>query len=162
MPTDGLVEALRGTKDDGEVARIEAACAIADAALADVAPGLLDERPTEARSPAALDDRMRDLGADDISFETIVASGPNGSRPHHTPERPRRSSAGDLVVIDFGALVDGYHSDMTRTIAVGGPERPRRRAAPDARRGGRGPGRRRGRGGARACPPGRSTRPAGR
>jgi Xaa-Pro aminopeptidase len=120
VPTSGLVETLRGTKDDGEVARIEAACAIADAALADVAPGLSDG-PTEAAFARALDDRMRDLGADDISFETIVASGPNGSRPHHTPE-DRTIEHGDLVVIDFGALVDGYHSDMTRTIAVGGLE----------------------------------------
>src|SRR3546814_11761632 len=62
---------------------------------------------------------MRRLGADDISFETIVASGPNGSRPHHTPG-PRVVERGDLVVIDFGALVDGYHSDITRTVAVGG------------------------------------------
>src|SRR3546814_134128 len=67
----------------------------------------------------ALDAEMRRLGADDISFETIVASGPNGSRPHHTPG-PRVVERGDLVVIDFGALVDGYHSDMTRTVAVGG------------------------------------------
>ena len=63
---------------------------------------------------------MRTLGADDISFETIVASGPNGSRPHHSPS-DRTIERGDLVVVDFGALVDGYHSDMTRTIAVGGP-----------------------------------------
>src|SRR3546814_1738722 len=67
----------------------------------------------------ALDAEMRRLGADDISFETIVASGPNGSRPPHTPG-PRVVERGDLVVIDFGALVDGYHSDMTRTVAVGG------------------------------------------
>src|SRR3546814_14826882 len=67
----------------------------------------------------ARDAEMRRLGADDISFETIVVSGPNGSRPHHTPG-PRVVERGDLVVIDFGALVDGYHSDMTRTVAVGG------------------------------------------
>jgi Xaa-Pro aminopeptidase len=118
VATSGLVEELRVTKDEGEVARIEAACAIADAALADVADRLLDG-PTESAFARALDDRMRDLGADDLSFETIVASGPNGSRPHHTPEG-RTIERGDLVVIDFGALVDGYHSDMTRTIAVGG------------------------------------------
>jgi Xaa-Pro aminopeptidase len=118
VPTGGLVEGLRVVKDTGEVARIEAACAIADRALQAVRP-LLDERPTEASFALALDTEMRRQGADDISFETIVASGPNGSRPHHTPT-DRTIERGDLVVIDFGALVDGYHSDMTRTIAVGG------------------------------------------
>jgi Xaa-Pro aminopeptidase len=120
VPTSALVEVLRRSKDPGEVARIEAACAIADAALADVV-GLLEGAPTEAGFARSLDDRMRDLGADDLSFETIVASGPNGSRPHHRPG-PRPVQPGDLVVVDFGALVDGYHSDMTRTIAVGGLE----------------------------------------
>ena len=120
VPTSGVVEELRAVKDDGEVARIEAACAIADAALAEVAPRL-SEGLSEAAFARALDDRMRDLGADDLSFETIVASGPNGSRPHHSPA-DRTIERGDLVVIDFGALVDGYHSDMTRTIAVGGRE----------------------------------------
>jgi Xaa-Pro aminopeptidase len=120
VATSGLVETLRVVKDVGEVARIEAACAIADDALATVAP-LLEDGPTETAFALALDTEMRRRGADDISFETIVASGPNGSRPHHSPG-PRQVERGDLVVIDFGALVDGYHSDMTRTIAVGGPE----------------------------------------
>jgi Xaa-Pro aminopeptidase len=120
VPTDGMVEALRRTKDDGEVARIEAACAIADTALGEVA-AVLEQGPTEVAFARVLDARMRDLGADDVSFETIVASGPNGSRPHHTPG-DRVIEPGDLVVIDFGALVDGYHSDMTRTFAVGGPD----------------------------------------
>jgi Xaa-Pro aminopeptidase len=120
VATSGLVEALRLVKDEGEVARIEAACGIADAALVAVAP-MLDEGPTEQAFALALDTEMRRRGADDISFDTIVAAGPNGSRPHHSPS-DRRVEPGDLVVIDFGALVDGYHSDMTRTIAVGGPE----------------------------------------
>lgn len=118
VPTVDLVEGLRIVKDPGEVARIEAACAIADAALAAVLP-LLDDGPSEAAFAVALDTEMRRRGADDISFETIVASGPNGSRPHHEPGS-RHVELGDLVVIDFGALVDGYHSDMTRTIPVGG------------------------------------------
>jgi Xaa-Pro aminopeptidase len=119
VATASLVEGLRAIKDAGEVARIEAACTIADDALIQVLPRLLDG-PTETEFAAELDARMRGLGADDISFETIVASGPNGSRPHHTPS-DRRIEPGDLVVIDFGALVDGYHSDMTRTVPVGGP-----------------------------------------
>ena len=117
-PTTGIVEDRRCRKDAGEVARIEAACAIADAALDAVIP-LLEERPTEVAFARALDEEMRRRGADDVSFPTIVATGPNGSRPHHEPG-PTVLGRGDLVVIDFGALVDGYHSDMTRTIPVGG------------------------------------------
>jgi Xaa-Pro aminopeptidase len=117
LPTQGAVETLRGTKDDGEVARIEAACALADAALAAVRHRL-GEGPTESELALELDWQMRHLGAEGVSFETIVASGPNGARPHHGVG-DRRIDEGDLVVIDFGALVDGYHSDMTRTLAVG-------------------------------------------
>ena len=118
VATTGLVEHLRAVKDDAEVAAIERACSVADAALASVAP-LLEQSPTEVAFARILDAEVRAGGADDVSFETIVASGPNGSRPHHTPT-DRTLERGDLVVIDFGALVDGYHSDMTRTIAVGG------------------------------------------
>ncbi len=125
VPTDGLVEDLRLVKDPGEAVRIRAACAIADAALAALRDRLLDG-PTEAEFALELDNEMRALGAADVSFETIVASGPNGAKPHHRPGG-RRVVEGDLVVIDFGALVDGYHSDMTRTVAVGdvGPDRER-------------------------------------
>ncbi len=119
VPTTGLVGGLRLHKDDGEVERIAAACAIADAALAEVRPRLA-VRPTEVEFGLELDTAMRRLGADDVSFETIVASGPNGARPHHRPSH-RTIADGDLVVIDFGALVDGYHSDMTRTVMVGEP-----------------------------------------
>ncbi len=118
VPASGLVEQLRAVKDPTEVARIEGACRIADTALATVLPQL-DERPTERAFGLALDDAMRRQGADDRSFETIVASGPNGSRPHHRPG-DRMIETGDLLVVDFGALLEGYHSDMTRTIAVGG------------------------------------------
>lgn len=117
VPTEGLVADLREVKDEGEVARLAAASAIADAALDEVRPMLL-ERPSERQVALALDSEMRRLGAAGPSFETIVASGPNGARPHARPG-PRTIVDGDLVVIDFGALVDGYHSDMTRTHAVG-------------------------------------------
>ena len=118
VATGSLVEDLRAVKDEGEVARIQTACAIADDALAVIVPTMI-AGPTEAELAIALDSEIRRLGADDISFTTIVASGPNGSRPHHEPSG-RRIERGDLVVIDFGAMVDGYHSDMTRTIPVGG------------------------------------------
>ena len=117
VATTGQVEALRLVKDAGEVARIHRAARIADAALAEVRP-LLGSSPSEREFGLELDTAMRRLGAADVSFETIVASGPNGARPHHRPS-DRTIVEGDLVVLDFGALVDGYHSDMTRTIAVG-------------------------------------------
>jgi len=119
VATDALVDRLRQTKDAGEVARIEAACAVADAALASVRHRLL-EQPTEAEFGLELDTAMRRLGADGTSFETIIAAGPNGAMPHHRPGT-RRIVEGDLVVIDFGCIVDGYCSDMTRTLMVGEP-----------------------------------------
>ncbi len=117
LPTTGLVGGLRVVKDDGEIDRLTAAARIADDALAAVRSRLADH-PTEVEFGLELDAAMRRLGADDVSFETIVASGPNGALPHHRPGT-RTIAEGDLVVIDFGALVDGYHSDMTRTVAVG-------------------------------------------
>ena len=117
VPTSGLVAGLRLVKDDGELARLARAASIADAALDEVRSRLAD-RPTEVEFGLELNGTMRRLGADDVSFETIVASGPNGARPHHRPS-DRTVIEGDLVVVDFGALVDGYHSDMTRTLAVG-------------------------------------------
>jgi Xaa-Pro aminopeptidase len=106
-------------KDDGEVARVEAAAAIATDALGRLRSRLLDG-PTEAEFGIELDTEMRRLGASGPSFETIVASGPNAAKPHHRPSS-RRIADGDLVVLDFGAKVDGYCSDMTRTICVGEP-----------------------------------------
>jgi Xaa-Pro aminopeptidase len=117
VATTDVVERARQVKDAGEVARLEAAAGICDRALAEVLPLLL-ERPTESGFALALDSAMRRLGAEQPSFATIVASGPNAARPHHRPG-PRRIEAGDLVVIDVGARLDGYGSDMTRTVVVG-------------------------------------------
>ena len=125
VPTEGLVEELRLVKDDGEIARLEAASAIADAALGTVRHRLLDG-PTEDELALELDTEMRRLGAEGVSFETIVAAGPNGAMPHHHPGS-RPVAEGDLVVIDFGALVEGYHSDMTRTSMVGEPTETQQR-----------------------------------
>ncbi len=119
VPTEGMVEGLRQHKDEGELARMAAAAALADAALAAVRPRLA-EGPTEAEVALELDTEVRRLGATGASFETIVASGPNGARPHARPG-PRRIVEGDLVVVDFGATVEGYRSDMTRTTIVGSP-----------------------------------------
>ncbi len=127
VPTQGMVEGLRVTKDSAEVARMERAAAIADQALADVLPllaatagGGADSELTEAQFAAALDHAMRRGGAEDSAFETIVASGPNSAKPHARPGG-RRIRSGDPVVVDFGAIFDGYRSDMTRTFWVGGP-----------------------------------------
>jgi Xaa-Pro aminopeptidase len=118
VPTSGVVEALREVKDQGELARMARAAAIADAALGDVLP-MLGEGATEHEVALALDGAMRRLGAEDRAFETIVASGPNAAKPHARPSY-RVIEAGDPVVIDFGATYDGYRSDMTRTFSVGG------------------------------------------
>ncbi len=123
-PTRGAVEALRAVKDASEVARIERAAAIADAALASVLPLLADaacgrSALIESAFAAELDHAMRRLGAEEIAFETIVASGENSAKPHARPG-PRRITRGDPVIVDFGATYDGYRSDMTRTFFVGG------------------------------------------
>jgi Xaa-Pro aminopeptidase len=124
VPTDGLVEELRGIKEPGEVARIRAACAIASDALAALLPRLADG-PTERDFALDLEVEMRRRGASGNSFDPIIASGPNGAMPHARPTA-RRVERGELVVIDFGCIVDGYCSDMTRTVSVGDP-------GPDAR-----------------------------
>jgi Xaa-Pro aminopeptidase len=126
-PTRGVVEGLRVVKDAGEVARMERAASIADDALGAVlpllaaagSPGSTGEL-TESRFAAALDHAMRQGGAEESAFETIVASGENSAKPHHRPG-DRVIRAGDPVVVDFGATFDGYRSDMTRTFCVGGP-----------------------------------------
>ncbi|MEO8694096.1 MAG: Xaa-Pro peptidase family protein [Acidimicrobiales bacterium] len=125
VATDLLVELLRATKDDGELARIEAAAAIADAALGAIRRRLLDG-PTEAEFGLELDTEMRRRGASGSAFETIIASGPNSAKAHHRPST-RQVQPGDFVIIDFGAIVDGYRSDMTRTVVVGEPSAEQQR-----------------------------------
>ncbi|MEB4210492.1 aminopeptidase P family protein [Mycobacterium sp. 94-17] len=115
----GTVEALREVKDAGEVALLRLACEAADAALTElVTRGGLRPGRTEREVGRELEARMLDHGADAISFETIVAAGPNSAIPHHRPTDAALAD-GDFVKIDFGALVGGYHSDMTRTFVLG-------------------------------------------
>lgn len=121
---------LRRTKSAGEIDRIRCAASIADAALAEVGH-LLASGITEREFRNELDAAMRRCGADDVSFSTIVASGANAALPHHEPSN-RVVSSGDAVVVDFGALVDGYHSDMTRTFIVDGDDRGDMSARHDA------------------------------
>ena len=113
------VEALREVKDAGEVALLRLACEAADAALTDlVARGGLRPGRTEREVGRELEALIFDHGADGVSFETIVASGANSAIPHHRPTDAVLAT-GDFVKIDFGALVGGYHSDMTRTFVLG-------------------------------------------
>ena len=113
-----LVEALRVLKDDAEVERLTAACAITTESLAWLLEEVVAVGRTERELATALERRFVDAGADGRAFASIVASGANAAIPHHEPT-DRRLAAGDLLTIDCGALVDGYHADHTRTVAIG-------------------------------------------
>jgi Xaa-Pro aminopeptidase len=113
------VEELRAIKDDDEIEMLRRACAVADQALAELAAeGALRPGRTERQVGRELDARMLALGAEAPSFETIVATGANSAIPHHRPDSTELRP-GDFLKIDFGATVDGYHSDMTRTLVLG-------------------------------------------
>jgi Xaa-Pro aminopeptidase len=119
VPLGRAVEELRTVKDEAEIALLRQACAITAAALADVL-GLIMPGRTEREIAIALERAMIDRGADGPAFDSIVASGPSGAIPHHVPGE-RRLEPGDLITIDCGARLGGYHADMTRTVALGEP-----------------------------------------
>jgi len=119
VPLGYLVEGLRMIKDDTEIELLARACAITTDAFATVLPKVGPDR-TERDLAVLLERAMIDLGADGVAFDTIVASGPNGAIPHHSPG-DRAFRPGDLITIDCGAQVGGYHADMTRTVALGAP-----------------------------------------
>jgi Xaa-Pro aminopeptidase len=113
------VESQRAIKDDDEIESLRRACAVADQALAEMAAeGALRPGRTELDVGRELDARMLVLGAEAPSFETIVAAGANSAIPHHRPDATVLRD-GDFLKLDFGATVDGYHSDMTRTVVLG-------------------------------------------
>lgn len=115
----GVVEGLREVKDAGEVAMLSSAAEAADAALtALVAGGGLRPGRTERAVARELESLMFDHGAEARAFDTIVATGANSAVPHHRPT-DAVLTRGDFVKIDFGAVVAGYHSDMTRTFVMG-------------------------------------------
>lgn len=120
--SDGLVEQVRAIKDADEIAALARACAITVEALTI----LMDEMHvgvTEVALARRLEQLFGDLGAEDRAFDTIVGSGPHSAIPHHQPGR-RELAEGDLLVVDCGARVDGYHADMTRTFVVGRDPEP--------------------------------------
>ncbi|WP_431958505.1 M24 family metallopeptidase [Nocardia lijiangensis] len=121
VATPGLVEQLRMVKDAYEVEQLRKACAAGDAGLATLLErGGLRPGRTERQVARDLEWAMYEHGAEAVSFETIVATGANSAIPHHRPT-DAVLAAGDFVKIDFGAVVGGYHSDMTRTFVLGRP-----------------------------------------
>ncbi len=125
VPTQNIVEMLRMVKTRAELSFIRRAAAIADEALEFLRtwlrPGL-----TERQVAWELEVYMRTHGADDVAFDISVAAGPGGAEPHHAPG-PRPIQAGEPIIIDLGACVNGYRSDMTRTFCLGKPGRRFRR-----------------------------------
>ncbi len=117
VPIGGFVQSLRQIKDAGELKDLKKAFAIADKAFAqlmqEIKPGM-----TEVEAAARLEYFMKSFGSEAPSFATIIASGPNSSCPHAQPTSKKLKSK-EMVKIDFGAVYNGYHSDMTRTIFLG-------------------------------------------
>ena len=115
--TAGIIETARSIKDDSEIAAIKSAIAVSTKALEQLLP-YIKPGVTESELAGMLDFQIRKLGTRN-SFETIVAFGPNGSRPHHQPGK-RKLKQKDAVLIDFGARYNGYCSDITRCFVIGG------------------------------------------
>ena len=112
-----ILKGMRAIKSDAEVQLIRAAQAITDGAFSDIL-SFIKPGVTEKQIAAQLEYYMRSRGADGFAFDTIVVSGENSSMPHGVPGE-RKVREGDFITMDFGAIKDGYCSDMTRTVAVG-------------------------------------------
>lgn len=120
----GMVEALRMIKDEGELAIMRRAAAIADEGFAHIL-GYIKPGVAERDVAIELEYRMKKLGAQGLAFDIIVASGVRSSLPHGRASE-KVIESGDLVTVDFGALYQGYCSDMTRTVMVGEPSAKQR------------------------------------
>ena len=118
----GLVEQLRLVKDTDELATIARACAITVAAFEAISEEIRVGQ-AEVLVARRLEQLFGELGAEDRAFDSIVGSGPNSAIPHHGPGA-RTLAPGDLLVVDAGARIDGYHADMTRTFVVGAEPAP--------------------------------------
>jgi Xaa-Pro aminopeptidase len=117
VPRHGLVESLRVVKDEAELKSIRSAAELTSAAYERLAAETFVGR-TERELAWRMHELFHELGADGSAFETIVASGPNSASPHSDPGR-REIELGETVVVDAGAMLDGYCSDCTRTFATG-------------------------------------------
>lgn len=118
VATTDVVERFRRVKDGDEVAALAAAAAAGDAAFAAL-PGLLDAASTEAELGDGLISTMKSRRAERAGWEPIVAVGPNAARPHHRAGTGSVDAPG-ILLLDYGCVVGGYHSDMTRTVWMGG------------------------------------------
>jgi Xaa-Pro aminopeptidase len=125
VPANGLIVGLRASKDEEELACMVEAQRITDAAFTEILkfikPGV-----TESEIAAELVYHMLRLGAQKVSFDPIIASGPNGSKPHAVPG-PRQVQKGEFITMDFGCMYGSYCSDMTRTVALGAIDDDKRR-----------------------------------
>jgi Xaa-Pro aminopeptidase len=117
VPSSGLIEGLRAVKDEDELEKIRRAAAITDQAYRRIAEEQFVGR-TERELAWRMTELFHELGADEEAFETIVAAGANGARPHADPG-DRVIESGTTIVVDAGAVLDGYCSDCTRTFATG-------------------------------------------
>lgn len=116
-PTADVIKALRASKEEGEIEKIRAAVKLTDDAFANLLKHI-QVGMTEKQAAWIIESYMREHGAERLAFDSIVASGPNAAKPHAEPsDRPLQ--AGEPITIDIGAQVDGYNSDMTRTIILG-------------------------------------------
>jgi Xaa-Pro aminopeptidase len=120
-PLDGLAEKMREVKDGEELRRMEEAQSITERALEEALQSLVGGM-TEAEIASEVERRMRVLGAESYAFESIVASGERAVYPHGKPTR-KRTEEGESVILDLGSRVEGYCSDMTRTLFVGRPKK---------------------------------------
>ncbi|MFQ6102473.1 MAG: M24 family metallopeptidase [Anaerolineae bacterium] len=120
VPTKELVEGIRAVKDENELSKIRKAIALADEAFAHIV-SFIEPGMTEKEVAWELEVFMRTHGAAKVSFDLIVASGPNGAMPHATVSE-RVIRAGEPIVMDLGAMIDGYNSDLTRTICADRPD----------------------------------------
>jgi Xaa-Pro aminopeptidase len=120
VPTEGILEGLRAIKDGGELGMIRKAVALADAAFAHIVE-VIEPGMTEREVAWELEAYMRTHGAEKVAFDLIVGAGPNGALPHHEVSE-RIIGKGEPIVMDLGARIAGYHSDMTRTICLGQPD----------------------------------------
>lgn len=128
--SQGQIEDLRGHKDAPEVELLTRACEISTAALGELLPEIAVGM-TEIAVARRLEQLFGELGAEDRAFPSILAAGPNSAIPHHEPTN-RVIAAGDILKIDFGARVGGYHADCTRTFIVGSAPTDRQRAVHEA------------------------------
>ena len=119
VPVSGVIEDIRLIKDHIELQKLEEIAALANQALTElIEAGEVAAGRTERQVAADLEYRMRMLGSERVSFDTIVASGENSAKPHHGAD-DRELRNGDLVTIDFGAHLRGFNSDCTRTFVIG-------------------------------------------